>query len=80
MHIVRKCSSDRCKKSIHAHTYTVEVFLSSNTLDNGFMVYDFGLMKNTIKELIKSFDNSVSIWDKETPEYKGSLTIPRFNF
>lgn len=70
MHIVRKCSSNRCKKSIHSHTYKVEVFLESETLDTGVMVYDFGLMKGTIKDFIKSFDNSWSVWDIESKEYK----------
>ena len=35
IHIVRNCTSERCKKSAHAHTYHVEVFLTSNKLDNG---------------------------------------------
>jgi len=69
-HIVRNCSSQRCKKSIHAHTYTVEVLFKSSGLDNGFMVMDFGLMKGTVKDIIKSFDNSYSLWDKETEEFK----------
>ena len=32
-HIVRDCSSDRCKFSIHGHSYVVEVFLTSDKLD-----------------------------------------------
>jgi len=46
---------------MHAHRYIVEVFLSALKLDNGYMIYDFGLMKGNIKEIIKSFDNAVSI-------------------
>lgn len=34
-HIVRNCSSDRCKKSIHGHSYIVEVLFTSDKLDNG---------------------------------------------
>jgi 6-pyruvoyltetrahydropterin/6-carboxytetrahydropterin synthase len=68
-HIVRNCSSDRCKKSIHGHSYVVEVFLEADKLDNGCMVYDFGLFKGTIKDFIDSFDHAYSMWDKETPEY-----------
>ena len=26
-HIVRNCSSDRCRRSIHGHSYKVEVIL-----------------------------------------------------
>lgn len=69
-HIVRNCSSDRCKKSIHGHSYVVEVFLESEKLDNGCMAYDFGLFKGTIKDFIDSFDHCYSMWNKETPEYQ----------
>lgn len=70
MHIVRNCSSIRCKQSIHSHSYEVEVFLTSQGLDNGLMVYDFGLMKGTIKDFINSFNNSYSMWNKESDEFK----------
>jgi 6-pyruvoyltetrahydropterin/6-carboxytetrahydropterin synthase len=69
-HIVRNCSSIRCKKSIHGHSYVVEVFFSSDGLDNGQMVMDFGLMKGNIKDLIDSFDHAYSMWDKESDEFK----------
>lgn len=69
-HIVRNCSSDRCKKSIHGHSYVVEVFLEAKTLDAGHMVYDFGLFKGTIKDVIDSFDHSYSMWKNEKSDYK----------
>lgn len=69
-HIVRNCSSDRCKKSIHGHSYVVEVFLESDKLDNGCMTYDFGLFKGTIKDFIDSFDHAYSMWDRETIEFQ----------
>lgn len=69
-HIVRNCSSKRCKKSIHGHSYKVEVFFASKGLDNGQMVMDFGLMKGNIKDLIDSFDHAYSIWNKEANEFK----------
>jgi len=72
-HIVRNCSSDRCKHSIHAHTYEVEVFFTSKGLDNGGMILDFGLMKNNIKEVIKSFDQSYSLWSKESEKFKNHI-------
>lgn len=68
-HIVRNCTSRRCSRSIHGHSYKVEVKLSSNYLDNGEMVYDFGLMKVTIKDLIDSFDHAITLWAKDEPEY-----------
>lgn len=69
-HIVRNCSSVRCKKSIHGHSYVVEVFFEADGLDNGQMIYDFGLTKGTIKDIIDSFDHAYSMWDKESKEYK----------
>lgn len=69
-HIVRNCSSDRCKRSIHGHSYVVECFFTSKGLDNGQMVMDFGLMKGTIKDLIDSFDHAYSMWNKESDSVK----------
>lgn len=69
-HIVRNCSSVRCKKSIHGHSYVVEVFFTSKGLDQGAMVMDFGLMKGNIKDLIDSFDHAYSMWDKETEPFQ----------
>lgn len=72
-HIVRDCSSDRCKKSIHGHSYVVEVFLTSNKLDYGHMIYDFGLTKGTIKDVIDSFDHAYAMWDKESDDFKSFM-------
>ncbi len=72
-HIVRNCSSVRCKKSIHGHSYVVEVFFQSEGMDNGHMVYDFGLTKGTIKDIVDSFDHAYSLWDKESDEFKAFI-------
>ena len=68
-HIVRNCSSKRCRSSIHGHSYKIEVIFESNFLDNGQMVFDFGLMKHSMKELIDSFDHSISLWNKDDENY-----------
>ena len=68
-HIVRNCSTQRCSENIHGHSYKVEVLLESNYLDHGQMVYDFGLMKRTIKELIEAFDHSIALWSGDSKEY-----------
>ena len=68
-HIVRDCSTRRCSENIHGHSYKIEVLLESNYLDNGQMVYDFGLTKLYIKELIDSFDHSMTLWSGDDPEY-----------
>lgn len=68
-HIVRNCSSKRCSRSIHGHSYKIELFLKSNFLDRGQMVYDFGLTKLIIKELIDSFDHAITLWSGDNKEY-----------
>ena len=69
-HIVRDCSSNRCKFSIHGHSYVVEVFFTSKGLDNGGMVMDFGLMKKSISDFIDSFDHCYSLWSREKDDFK----------
>ncbi len=68
-HIVRNCSTQRCSKNIHGHSYKVEVLIESNYLDNGQMVYDFGLTKLYIKDIIDSFDHAITLWSQDDPEY-----------
>ena len=68
-HIVRNCTSDRCKRSIHGHSYKVELLLKASKLDHGQMVYDFGLLKGVIKELFDSFDHSICFWQKDDAAY-----------
>ncbi len=68
-HIVRGCSSERCRASLHGHSYEIEVLFESNFLDHGQMVFDFGLMKQSIKDLIDSFDHAVTIWDGDDKTY-----------
>ncbi|MCR4942762.1 MAG: 6-carboxytetrahydropterin synthase [Campylobacter sp.] len=72
-HIVRSCSSKRCKTSIHGHSYRAEILLSSNFLDDAGMVYDFGLMKQNIATIIDSFDHSTTIFSKDSDEYKNDI-------
>lgn len=68
-HVVRNCTSDRCKRSIHGHSYKVELILKASRLDHGQMVYDFGLLKGVIKELFDSFDHAICFWNQDDPEY-----------
>jgi len=72
-HIVRGCSSQRCRASLHGHSYIIEVLFESNFLDNGQMVYDFGLMKQNMKELIDSFDHAITLWDGDDAAYLGDM-------
>ena len=68
-HIVRNCSTRRCSENLHGHSYKVEVLLESDYLDHGQMVFDFGLTKLYIKELIDSFDHGITLWSGDDPEY-----------
>ena len=68
-HIVRKCTSKRCRESIHGHSYKTEILIESNSLDNGQMVYDFGLMKQNMKALVDSFDHAIALWNGDDIEY-----------
>lgn len=68
-HVVRGCSTVKCRSSIHGHSYKVELLFESNFLDNGQMVYDFGLMKQNMKDLIDSFDHSITLWSSDDKEY-----------
>ena len=68
-HIVRNCTSDRCKRSIHGHSYKVELLLKASKLDHGQMVYDFGLLKGVIKDLFDSFDHAICFWQHDDAEY-----------
>ncbi len=72
-HIVRDCSTQRCSENIHGHSYKVEVILESNYLDHGQMVYDFGLTKLYIKELIDSFDHAITLWSKDDKAYLDAM-------
>jgi len=68
-HIVRNCSTQRCSENIHGHSYKVEILLESNYLDSGQMVYDFGLTKLYIKELIDSFDHGITLCHEDDTMY-----------
>ena len=68
-HIVRNCTSDRCKRSIHGHSYKVELLLKASKLDHGQMVYDFGLLKGVIKDLFDSGDHAICFWQQDNAEY-----------
>ena len=69
-HIVRNCSSDRCKYSVHGHSFRCELLLSADRFDRGQMVYDFGLLKNHVKCLMDAFDHSTLFWARESSAYK----------
>lgn len=72
-HIVRNCSTEKCKKSIHGHSAIIEVFLTSNKLDNGGMIMDFSLLKRGIGAFIDLFDHSIVLWSKDNDQYRQDM-------
>lgn len=68
-HIVRNCTSRRCRENIHGHSYIAEVFITSDRLDRGYMVMDFCRL-DKVKEFIESFDHTYSLWTEEEEELK----------
>ncbi len=72
-HIVRGCSTRRCSHSIHGHSYKVELLLEAHALDNGQMVYDFGLLKGHVRDLIDAFDHALALWSGDEPDYLSSM-------
>lgn len=69
-HEVPLAFSSHCALSNHGHSYKLEVRLQGYDLDNAGMLYDFGLMKLTIKDLVNSSDHCHLFWDKHNEEYK----------
>ena len=72
-HIVRGCSTVKCRSSIHGHSYRVELLFESNFLDNGQMIYDFGLMKQNMKDLVESFDHAITLWNADETSYRADM-------
>ena len=72
-HIVRGWSTRRCSHSIHGHSYKVELLLEAHAFDNGQMVYDLGLLKGDVRDLIDAFDHSVALWTGDDSEYLNAM-------
>jgi len=69
-HIVRNCTSRRCSRNIHGHSYKIEIFFEASSLDAGGMIMDFGLVKGTISDFVDGFDHCHQFWSKESAEFK----------
>ena len=71
-HIVRNCTSQRCRENIHGHSYEVEVFLKPGRSPNNLMIIDPVLLNN-INEFISSFDHAFALWNMESDEVKDGI-------
>lgn len=72
-HIVRNCFSHRCSHSLHGHSAVIEVVLNGTQLDNAQMLYDFGLMKGTVKEFVDSMDHCYILCSRDSEEFKNFI-------
>ena len=52
-------SFSKCCQRIHGHSYIVEIFVQSDTLNEDGMVIDFGELKKHVQPLIDSWDHSL---------------------
>lgn len=71
-HIVRNCTSHRCRENIHGHSYEVEVFLKPDLSQHSLRLTN-GALLNNIRELIHSFDHAFTLWDREPDEIKDGI-------
>ena len=59
-HVLESAYSTECK-CIHGHSYIVEVFISSESLNDDGMVIDFKKLKEIINPLIEKWDHALIV-------------------
>lgn len=69
-HIVRNAYTEKCRSSVHGHSYEYELFLSATELDNAGMVTDFTFVKRYFNSLFDSFDHASILMTSEKEEIK----------
>src|SRR5262249_32666649 len=52
------------------HSFRCELLLTADRLDDGQMVYDFGLLKGTVRDFLDGFDHAALFWEREAPAYQ----------
>lgn len=65
--------SNECKDCIHGHSYILEVFFSSNDLNDSGMVIDFKQVKDEINDYIKSWDHALVMSCQMPKDYLDNL-------
>lgn len=56
---------------LHGHNYTVKIVVGSNSLNRFSMVADFALLKNALREVLKTFDHT---YLNDLPQFKSEQT------
>lgn len=62
VYVVCGCSMWCCLYLIYGYLYCVELLFEVYVLDYGQMIYDFGLFKGDVYDLIDVFDYVVMLW------------------
>ena len=52
-------------QNYHGHSYILEVFFKSDTLNKDGMVIDFGEIKERLKQLVDDFDHALVLNEKD---------------
>jgi 6-pyruvoyltetrahydropterin/6-carboxytetrahydropterin synthase len=60
-------SYSKCCQQIHGHSYLVELYFRSETLNADGMVVDFGKVKEQARPFINQFDHALIMSDKHLP-------------
>lgn len=69
-HIVRNAVSERCKYSIHGHSYKVEIFIQGSVDKTDGMVLDFIQLKESgVHSLVDMFDHAIVLWSDDCRDY-----------
>ena len=68
-HQLDSAYSKACTDAAHGHSGLVEVFLTSDCVNEDGMVIDFGALKNLIGEYMQSWDHALIISEKMSKKY-----------
>lgn len=63
-HRLMSSHTSSCQE-IHGHSYTIEVFMTANTLNDDGMVVDFGEVKELIRDYINTWDHILVLYDAD---------------
>ena len=68
-HQLSKAFSSCCSDCIHGHSYILELFFTSDVLDETGMVIDFGKIKEVLNDYLATWDHALVMPDTMDSEY-----------
>lgn len=60
-HQLKDSYSAACHENLHGHSYVLELYFNSETVDKNGMVVDFGEVKDVIGDYVNSWDHSLTM-------------------